>query len=242
MARQIDYKNRTLFIDDAQPTFWDKFCKGLWEPETLSLIDDLLAPDTTFIDIGAWVGPTSLWASFTAKRVIALEADPVALSQFRSNLLANPTLADHIEVIAKALYPKNEPVFMRANRKPGDSMSSILLASQPQPEKPVWQVQPITPSEVLALMEPDEDIILKMDIEGGEYSLLSEIVPLLLQTRAFLISFHRQVAEQTLGWTRQKSIEVEEQFMKNLQPTFTVTPIGDKHTNSSTFEVLFVRK
>ena len=84
--RNIKLRETVLSVADDQPTFWNKVEAGLWEPETLALIDQQITPGTTFLDLGAWVGPTALYAAARGARVIALEADPVALAQLRAKL------------------------------------------------------------------------------------------------------------------------------------------------------------
>src|SRR3712207_221008 len=98
--------NRVIRVADDQPTFWDRVEAGRWEPETLAAIDRLVDHRTTFLDLGAWVGPTALYAAGIARRVVAAEADPAALDQLRRNLAANPGLAARIEVVPRAVHPQ----------------------------------------------------------------------------------------------------------------------------------------
>jgi len=175
-----------LFVADEQPTFWDKVERGQWEPETLALIEDQITPGTTFLDLGAWVGPTALYAAARGARVIALEADPVALSQLRRNLDVNPELARNIEVLARAVHATEGRVPFGARRKPGDSMSSVLIA----PGAATWLADTITPAALAARIGPGR-LFIKLDIEGGEYELLPAMRPLVDRADCrILVSFH----------------------------------------------------
>ena len=60
-----------LRIADDQPTFWDRVEAGTWEPGTLAALAPHLGPETTFLDLGAWVGPLTLLAASRGARVLA---------------------------------------------------------------------------------------------------------------------------------------------------------------------------
>ncbi len=232
--REIRRLSRSFSTDDNQPTFWDKFESGAWEPETLALLDELLTPQSTFIDVGAWVGPTSLWAAFSARRVISLEADPVALDQLRRNLTANPALSRCIEVVPRALSPQPGTVTMGAARKRGDSMSSVLLADRDGS----WRTDTITAQQLAEMLGPQDDVVLKMDIEGGEYALLPTMMPVMQKVRAALISFHHELARTALGWTQEHIAQVESEIFAQFG-SFQKRQIGTRRTGSSTTEWLF---
>jgi len=185
--RRIRLRETVLSVADDQPTFWDKVEDGRWEPETLALIDQQITPGTTFLDLGAWVGPTALYAAARGARVIALEADPVALDQLRRNLAVNPALAQRIEVLARAVHAVEGRVAFGARRKPGDSMSSVLIA----PGTATWEVDTITPAALAARIDAGGRLVIKIDIEGGEYELLPAMRPLLERSDCrVLVSFH----------------------------------------------------
>jgi FkbM family methyltransferase len=177
---------RAVQVADDQPTFWDRVAAGRWEPHTLAAIDRIVAARTTFVDLGAWVGPTALYAAAIARRVIAVEADPAALDQLRHNLAANPELAARVEVVPRAVHARHGHVTLGARRKPGDSMSSTLLGDAGR----TWQAEAVTPAQLAAMLSGDERIVVKIDIEGGEYDLLPSLAPLLARAEAVLISFH----------------------------------------------------
>ncbi len=63
---------------------------GAWEPHTFVLLDQHLRPNSVFVDIGAWVGPLTLYAcTKPGVRVVALEPDAIALRRLRENLQLN---------------------------------------------------------------------------------------------------------------------------------------------------------
>ena len=193
--RKIRLGETIVSVADDQPSFWEKVERGLWEPETLALIDRQVAPGTTFLDLGAWVGPTALYAAARGARVLALEADPVALAQLHRNLAVNPALAQRIEVLARAVHAADGQVRFGARRKPGDSMSSVLVA----PGAATWLADTITPRALAARLGAGEQLFVKMDIEGGEYELLPCMRPLIDRPGCrVLVSFHPRILATVL--------------------------------------------
>ncbi|MCC6212516.1 MAG: FkbM family methyltransferase [Burkholderiales bacterium] len=201
--REVRMRSATLRVADDQPTFWDKVARGQWEPETLALLEHEIAPGTTFLDLGAWVGPTALYAAALGARVIALEADPVALHQLQRNLAANPALAARIEVLARAVHASEGPVAFGARRKPGDSMSSVLVA----PGAVTWVARTITPAALAARIGAEARLFIKIDIEGGEYELLPAMGPLLARPNCrVLLSLHPGILATVIAHAPQREL------------------------------------
>lgn len=69
--------------------FWPMWSDGRWESGTREVIAKY-APGSTYVDIGAWVGPTVLWAAEAgAECIAAYEPDPVAFGVLRANVALN---------------------------------------------------------------------------------------------------------------------------------------------------------
>ena len=69
--------------------FWTHYDTGYWEPDTLDCLARYLDREHTYIDIGAWIGPTVLYACHRAKHVYAAEPDPIAVPYLIENLRLN---------------------------------------------------------------------------------------------------------------------------------------------------------
>ena len=193
--REVRIGTRVIHVADDQPTFWDRVEAGRWEPGTLAVIDRHVDGRTTFLDLGAWVGPTTLYAAGLARRVIAVEADPAALDQLHRNLAAKPELARRIEVVPRAVHGHEGHVTFGARRKPGDSMSSVLL---PHAEH-TWSAMAITPAQLAEMLASEDRLVIKMDLEGAEYALLPSLGPLLDRADAILISFHPKILAEAVA-------------------------------------------
>jgi FkbM family methyltransferase len=190
----IVVRGRLFRIADDKPTFWARAAAGTWEPETLDALEDLIRPGDTVLDIGAWVGPTALFSAALGARVVAVEADPAAQAQLSRNLAANPALSAAITPVSAAATPDGAPVRLGAARKRGDSMSSALLAQSADS----WECPGISPAALLSLADvaAGAALVVKIDIEGGEYALVPVLAPLLPQsTRAVLLAVHPRILE-----------------------------------------------
>jgi FkbM family methyltransferase len=186
-AMELVIRRQKLVVGDAHTGFWEVFRDGKWEESTLDTFDRYLSGKTVFLDIGAWIGPTTLYAAATAKRVIAIEADPVAAGLLRKNVALNPTLSARIEILERAVFAHDGTLRIGSKGSTGDSMSSVFFAENENS----WEVETITPSEIRAKIGDGESVFLKIDIEGAEYHLLPAIAPLLaLPDITALIAFH----------------------------------------------------
>lgn len=69
--------------------FWPMWADGRWEADTHQIIAEHAA-GARYVDIGAWVGPTVLWAAEAdAETIAAYEPDPIANGVLRANLALN---------------------------------------------------------------------------------------------------------------------------------------------------------
>lgn len=173
-----------------QPDFWDLVNKGDWEPETYAVFEQFIKADTIFLDIGAWIGSTSLYGAQLAEETHAFEPDPVAFGELKSNMEAN---AEYSWVKNLKLYPKAISQFtgtahLGSKNSGGDSMSSVLFADEDQS----WKVETIDLESFLKAQNLEgKPLFIKMDIEGGEYELLPSLKDILSKNKTSLfLSLH----------------------------------------------------
>ncbi len=148
--------------------FWEMMNRDKWEPETLTLIDQYVSEATTFLDIGAWIGPLSLYAAGSAGKVIAFEPDPKAFNGLRENLAANPSLKN-VEPLHLFVGTSSGEITMGSRADGGDSQSSVLFGGG---DNNAWQVKSIRLEDFLDNHRIDGPVFMKMDIEGAEYDLV----------------------------------------------------------------------
>ncbi|MEQ8605221.1 MAG: FkbM family methyltransferase [Marivibrio sp.] len=181
--------------------YWAKVEAGRWEPETFRLFRALLdaralGRATRLVDIGAWIGPTALYAAALGAEVTAFEPDPAALSVLRANLALNPALAARVRVEPTALDATGgdaDGCVTLASEEPGNSMSGLFRDA---PER--IRVPAATPGAAgLERLFATADLV-KLDIEGGEFALLPALAAILAAHRPVMhLSLHARFLPET---------------------------------------------
>ncbi|MFE9690597.1 FkbM family methyltransferase [Micromonospora sp. NPDC005806] len=158
-------------VGGGHDAFWRRVIAGDWEPDSYGVLDRFLTPGSVLVDVGAWIGPLTLYAAAIGARSHAFEPDPVARAELLANLARNPELAGLVQVSPAAVGAAAGSVRLgnRTSAGGGDSMSSLLFA-----ESPVgWEVSSVGLAEVLDGIADDELGLVKIDIEGAEAEVLS---------------------------------------------------------------------
>ena len=115
------YFNRSL----PQARFWGQY--AAWERDTFRVVSRLVGAESTVLDIGGWIGPTSLWFAHVAKYTVALEPTSAAFAELSANLAVNrPHLprGSSIELVNAGMSHTAGEANM-SNR--GDSMDRLEL-------------------------------------------------------------------------------------------------------------------
>ena len=162
--------------------FWEQ---RTWEDYTYRWLDALLACDTDFIDVGAWIGPFTLWAARLAGRVLAFEPDRTA----RDTLLRNIARTGARNVITSPRALGISPGAQRLYSGPrGWGRSTSTLVS-PQSEREsicvgVDRLDAVVQEYGFGLHRP---LVVKIDTEASEGAILKGSLDWLLATRPSLV-------------------------------------------------------
>lgn len=145
-----------------------------WEPDTLAFLDKMLSPDSIFIDIGAWIGPTTLFAAAKGAHCHSFEPDPVAFKKFTANVNANASeIRSRVHANQLAITSHGKAVQLYTRFSFGDSGSSIL--SRIKDEGSSVEVGSTTLMDYVQQKALDRIDLIKMDIEGGEFDVIPAI-------------------------------------------------------------------
>ena len=167
--------------------FWTRFQSGVWEPDTLAVFRRYLDKCHSYIDIGAWVGPTLLQGCQLARRAFGIEPDPIAFSELKRNMQNNPDITGNVELFNICIAPHSGKVSFGSRGDGGDTMSSLLFSGG----KTSWTVDGLSFADWVASAGIDDCNFIKMDIEGGEYSVLPTMREYLERLRpTVLLSLH----------------------------------------------------
>jgi FkbM family methyltransferase len=142
---------------------------GVWEPETFKIFDIFLDKNHSYIDLGAWIGPTVLYGCQNAKFCYAVEPDPIAFRYLQKNVELNPKLCSDVKLSNQCITDFSGITYLTPKSKDGgDSMSSTVFKKSSES----WEVKGITFQEFVLENSIKDCNFIKMDIEGGEFLVL----------------------------------------------------------------------
>jgi FkbM family methyltransferase len=170
----------------------------VWESCTFRVFDRFITPDCRYVDIGAWIGPTLLYAAQRAQAAYGFEPDPIAFAELSQNLDANAGAGWHgrVRIFQQAVAHQAGVIRLGSRGAGGDSMTSALLAG----ESTGWEVETISLPDFFAAEGLQAGkVFVKMDIEGGEYHLLPHLRDQLSQPELVLhLSIHPWMLAESL--------------------------------------------
>lgn len=175
--------------------YWSITRHGGYEPETGQLLARLLKPGDTFVDVGANNGYFAILASQLVDptgTVLAIEPNPGAVERLTRNVALNG-LDGTVRVL---------PIALGESEGTGNlSVSSFedgwaTLGPYPGPKT----VVPVRISALDDILEPSESVVLKIDAEGTEPSILRGMSRILARTPnvAILLEWNHLFGSQAL--------------------------------------------
>lgn len=152
-------------------SFWRNFSSMNYEPDTQALLQVFCDSDTIFMDIGAANGSMSILAASLGAKVWAYEPNPHIFQSLHFNVNLNPSLVDNVELINKAVSVDSGSISMTSSNL-SDVLTPIVFTD--------WSLQ--NSIEVVSIIEeldrcgrfnPKSKIVIKMDVEGAEWLILT---------------------------------------------------------------------
>ena len=168
-ARRVTVGGRTFaVVAGTHDTFWDT-CEGGWERGTFEVLTSRLGPGSTFVDVGAWIGPMTLVAAACGARVIAYEPDPAAADELTANVALNPAI--DVTIHRVALWTSTGSRELHGGPAGlGESMSSFSGRSG---RLGSTTVATIDARQAAASWDPSA--MVKIDVEGAEYRVMPRL-------------------------------------------------------------------
>lgn len=183
--------NKDIPIFDA---FVEDLSSGRWEQNTFEVFKKCRDVNKSAIDIGAWIGPTTIWLSNNFKSVVAVDADIRAIGALKQNL--STSNCNNVHVIDKPVHSLNLEVIFGANQYVeffkqqglGCSTSQIRAGSIQDGD---YTIPTVTLRDLGSIVPLEEVGFVKVDIEGGEELILEDLAKLGAQYNWKLwVSFH----------------------------------------------------
>lgn len=149
--------------------FWRKANSGRWEADTFEFIRRHAGPDLTFVDIGAWIGPMTIFVSKHASRVVALEPDPVAHKDLVENVRLN---GGNVDVWHVGVDNQEGKLTLYAAAGLGQSTSSAVKVEGAEE----INIPVVTFDQVSERVGGAKRVIVKIDIEGHEFTVADNLI------------------------------------------------------------------
>jgi FkbM family methyltransferase len=203
------YKNNELFLienDESNQnlSFW-KNMYSQWENDTFEIFDKYLSKDKILIDIGGWIGTTSMYGSRKSKQVYSIEAENKSFNDMMINLTTN--CINNYTLINKAIFNIDniKVKFGRnihlPNSKMNDSTTQIYNDDITTTE--YYLADTITIETIINTYQINvsEISLIKVDISGGEENILNDLFDIHIKYSIPLyISFHH-------SWWKDKNLD-----------------------------------
>jgi FkbM family methyltransferase len=188
------------------------FMEGQWEANTFEIFNHVKNPNKNAIDIGAWIGTTTIWLSKNFKEVLAIDADKISTKALESNLknsecfntyvLNSPIHSTNTEVV----FGVNQYVQLYQSQGLGNSTSQIKDGGFTESD---YKLKTTTLDQLNQIFPFSDVSFVKVDIEGGEEHILSDIIKLAEEYHWDLwISFH-------FDWWKDKNIDRFQNLFNN---------------------------
>jgi len=192
--------------DARYGAFWPLLSSGEFEPATVAVLSSRLRSGTTFVDVGAWIGPFTLLAAALGARVVAYEPDPAAFAVLARNVALNPTLAPRIELHQRAVSARGGTLVLDGGTH-GLGNGRSRLAARRSVRAGATRVETISAASFANAAAQVTCTVLKIDIEGGEFAVMPRLARYLrLHRPTLLVSLHgpdpMDVLARRLGWLR----------------------------------------
>ena len=187
---KIEKNGKFFYVNSLPyPMFWERLQNKRWEPNTFKIFDTFLDSSHSYIDIGAWIGPTVLYGCQIAKHCYAIEPDPLAFEQLKKNINLNSELKSSVSLSEQCISDSCGITYLNPKQgsKGGNSESSLVFKKSVNS----WKVQTITLQQYILDHSIDDYNFIKMDIEGGEFIILPSLLDFLKQKKPTLhLSLH----------------------------------------------------
>ena len=199
---QADIHGHTVVValqSGFDRAFWTRWLPNGWEADTFEFVREAVTPGTVFLDIGAWIGPISLYAAALGARVIALDPDPVSYASLSANVRLNPDLPGSIEPLHTAFNATPGSIRIFGNHKGfGTSGSSSIGVSHR------WITVPATtPDDLIARVGAARPVVMKVDVEAHEYFCAEALSRLRTMLGATMhMSIHPFLLRKSMRWHR----------------------------------------
>ena len=192
------------FVRFDQPT--DHFTQNVfpaWENDTFEVFEYVKDPNGIAIDLGAWIGATTIWLSKNFHHVVAVDADRESIKCLRLNLEASR--CSNVTICDKPVMDTSQPVVFGPR---GSILNESISYIKTHSDNPLdYIVKSITFKQLIHdtiyandELSPHKISFIKCDIESGEENILEDVLHFAFYNKCpVYMSFH-------ISWWTSKKI------------------------------------
>lgn len=151
--------------------YWDRISRSEYEPDTLDFLNKNCGPNTTFMDIGAANGAMTLIAAKLGSAVFSYEPDPLMFEVTKRNVFLNASSPGKVTLINRALAAQ-DGVLNFSKGSNSNVLSDIVFSGNRSEDEKKIAINSIS-TEITQIHIDHSRLIIKMDIEGAEWGILS---------------------------------------------------------------------
>ena len=161
---------------------------GQWEPHLFRILDHYLRPDRNYVDMGAFIGATVLYAAHLAEHCFAIEPNPLSHRILMDNLALNQATGSKVTAFEGCVWREcGSCTVVAPGKRPHTGATSIRHAAGCAS----WEVKALTFAEFVREFGVKNVNFIKMDIEGAESAVLPTMKDYLRAERpTVLVSVH----------------------------------------------------
>jgi FkbM family methyltransferase len=158
---------------------------GVWEPNLTNWIEGRLRPGDVFIDVGANIGYHTVLASRlvgASGKVVAIEALPAIFATLQENITING--ANNVRAVNCAVWDSRDLITFYS--EPGElavTTTAVRAWAKQWKLQKEYQVAAEPLSTILEPHEFETARLIKIDVEGAEWHVLSGMKPLMASAR-----------------------------------------------------------
>jgi len=202
------------------------FMDGCYEPETFNFIASKIK-DHVFVDMGANVGNFSLGLCKLAKHIFAFEASKANAEALTYNLKVNNV--NNVTVVNRAVEIEDNKL-LELNLSPDTSGNNSLYTKAGNSFE---KVQSITLDTFIIEHQVKELGLIKIDVEGAEFSALKGAEATLQKFKPIIVCEFNKGAAEIAGW---KLIDLYDYLVTQGYKAFSIGVHGLDEFNSDSMD------
>lgn len=160
-------------IDFYGEEFWNRVAEKSFEPDTMVFLENNCDSMTDFIDVGAATGAISFIAAKLGSRVLSFEVIPSIFEVAQAHLDNNPEICERVTLQNKAVS-NHVGVLNLGEDADSKVLSDISKKDLSTLSKTSVEIISLI-EEIEAFHKKNRKLVIKIDIEGAEWKLLSDL-------------------------------------------------------------------